>query len=127
MKDLKEKLLAKINEEFVSLKETRSDIGSGYAEIFRASGRSKASLNAFWNDNEVYLAKDLESGIEKSLKSTEPVVLVTNSYKDILRAYPIINGSLRLDGMYGGSWVYTSDSGVMKGYSHPIRLMDRFE
>lgn len=102
---------------------TRSDIGSGYADIYR--GKYVDSLSVFKNVDEVFVAKDLDSGIEMSLKG-KPVVLVTNAYKDVLRAYPIVDGEI-VNGMWDGSFVYTSNGVVMKGYSHPIRLMARVE
>ena len=102
---------------------TVSDIGYGYAEIYR--GDYVDSLSVFKKVDEVYVAKNLDDAIDRSLKG-EAVVLVTNAYKDILRAYPVVDGEL-IDGMWDGSFVYTSNNVVMKGYSHPIRLLARVE
>ena len=114
-----------IKEAKIELKEgnRKSDIGSGYADIYR---NHIDSLAAFRKENEVYVAKDEEDAIKKSLEG-KATVLVTNAYKDTLRAYPVIAGELKLGGMFSGSFIYSSNNIVMKGYSHPIRLMDRFE
>jgi hypothetical protein len=104
--------------------DSKSDIGSGWAEIYRGSFID--SLSVFKDVDEVFVAKDLESGIELSLKG-RPVVLVTNAYKNVLRAFPIVEGQLLTQGMFDGSFIYTSNDVIMKGYSHPIRLMARIE
>ena len=103
---------------------TKSDIGAGTASIYRDDYID--NLSVFKNVDEVFVAKDLESGIEMSLKG-RAVVLVTNAYKDSLRAYPIVDGKLITHGMWDGSFIYTSNSVVMKNYKHPIGLMARVE
>lgn len=102
----------------------KSDIGSGYAKIYR--GNYIDSKSVFNHTDEIFVAKDLESAKELSLKGKD-VVLVTNSYKGIFRAYPVVDGNLLLNGMWDGSFIYTSDNIIMKGYPHPIRLMARIE
>ena len=77
--------------------------------------------------NELFFIKDrAKQALEDAEGSTNPV-LVTSTYNDILRAYPIIGGKVRLNGKFGNSFIFTSDDKVMQGYQYPIRLMDKFE
>lgn len=72
----------------------KSMIGHGTAYIFR--NMHKDSLAYFKDDDNVYVAKDLEDAIEHSLGLTgdNATVLVINGPHDVLWATPVINGVL---------------------------------
>ncbi|MFA5153000.1 MAG: hypothetical protein WC554_10600 [Clostridia bacterium] len=103
--------------------DTVSAIGSGIADIYRSDHID--SLSIFKKVKKVFVAKNLEDGIEKSLDKKD-VVLVVKGPHDVLWAKPVVDGKL-VEGMFSGSFIYSSNGVVMKSYSHPIRLMDRVE
>lgn len=99
-------------------------LGSGSISILRGDyGRDP--LSYFQNEDRIFIAKDIEDAATREKKGEKVALIVWGPY-DVLWCCPVINGVMRR-GMFSGAFVYTSDDVVMKGYNHPIRLMDRFE
>ena len=102
--------------------ELKSVIGQGYAYIYKDK-HGMDSLSVFKkNIDEVYCLNSLSDWEKHKNKNC---VLVVNGPKT-LWAKPVIDGKI-VSGMWGGCFIYTSNNIVMKGYSNPIRLMDRIE
>lgn len=99
-------------------------LGSGMVSIFR-SDFGRDPLSYFKDDDRIFIARDIEDA-RKREQNGEKVALIINGPLDVLWCCPVINGELK-QGMFSGAFVYTSNDVVMTGYSHPIRLMDRFE
>lgn len=105
-------------------KDVKCVLGFGSAYIYR-SKYGRDNLAIFKNADEVYIARDLEDAALHE-KRGEDVAIIINGPLDVLWCCPVIGGELK-QGMFSGAFVYTSNSVVTDGYSHPIRLMDRFE
>jgi len=99
-------------------------LGSGMVSIFR-SDFGRDPLSYFKDDDRIFIARDIEDA-RKREQNGEKVALIINGALGVLWCCPVINGELK-QGMFSGAFVYTSNDVVMTGYSHPIRLMDRFE
>ena len=112
----------KFIEHYTEEENPKSVIGAGLAHIYMSDHIS----GYYKHKTEIFVAKDLESGIDLESKGKDVCLVVDGPIK-VLWAVPIINGKLQSGGMYDGRWVYSSNDIVMKGYRHPIRLMDRFE
>jgi len=102
--------------------ELKSVIGQGYAYIYKDK-HGMDSLSVFKkNIDEVYCLNSLSDWEKHKNKNC---VLVVNG-PGCLWANPVIDGKI-IRGMFGGCFIYTSNKIVMKGYSNPIKLMDRVE
>jgi hypothetical protein len=113
---------------FIEEDNEKSAIGSGLIDIYHSADWGWDSLSVLkrYNPTSIYVAKDMNDANEYCLTKDKPCLLVVKGPRNILWALPVISGFL-VHGMWGGSFVYTSNSVVMKGESSPIHLMDRLE
>ena len=105
---------------------TEGIIGSGIADIYMGKFRDKLGIIVSTGATEVYVAKDIEDAIKHYGNKTPPVIIEKGQW-DVLWAFPVDEDGEIIRGMFSGAFIYSSNGIVMKGYHHPIRLMDRNE
>jgi hypothetical protein len=99
-------------------------------EIFRTKNYSDAPMN-FFNQKETLtlVGENIDRVFEPNIdRPAVKIVLRKLSHCDYLTAYPVDSeGNVIKGGMFGGSFIYSSDARFRQLSAYPVPLHDRFE